>query len=66
MVCYKDWLFIFGGLQEITKERNDIYANNPKSNHWKNIQANSNQNVSVLKKITNKNNASSNPVMTKH
>lgn len=34
MINYKEKLYIFGGIQDITKEKNDIYAYNVQENKW--------------------------------
>lgn len=38
MVLYKEWIFLFGGIQDVTKEKNDMYIYEFKSNTWSKIQ----------------------------
>lgn len=42
MVYYYNYLFIFGGIQDVTKERNDIYAFSIKEKKWKKVHTNTN------------------------
>ncbi|KRX04088.1 hypothetical protein PPERSA_08303 [Pseudocohnilembus persalinus] len=40
---YKGYLFLFGGIQEVTKEKNDIFAYDLRKQKWKQILRNTNQ-----------------------
>lgn len=37
MVLYKNYFFLFGGIQNVTKEKNDIYALDLNTYKWINI-----------------------------
>lgn len=42
MLAYRDHLIVFGGIQDVTKELNDIFAYSLADNHWSKIHSNSN------------------------
>lgn len=42
MVWFKDHIFLFGGIQDVTKEKNDIYVYQKSSNAWKKIHTSTN------------------------
>lgn len=42
MVTYKDYLFLFGGIQDITKEKNDIFVYQSAGNNWSKIHTSTN------------------------
>lgn len=42
MVLYKGHLFLFGGIQDITKEKNDIYVFQISSSTWSKIHTSTN------------------------
>lgn len=37
MVVYKEFLFLFGGIQDVTKEKNDMYIFEFDKNKWNKI-----------------------------
>lgn len=37
MVGYKDYIFMFGGIQDVTREKNDIYIYEFDKNSWNKI-----------------------------
>ena len=42
MVNFKNHLFLFGGIEDITKEKNDVYAFNIGTKTWNKIQTSTN------------------------
>lgn len=43
MVIYKNnYLFIFGGIMDITKEKNDVFAYDITNNTWKKVSGSTN------------------------
>jgi N-acetylneuraminic acid mutarotase len=42
MIFFKDHLFLFGGIQDITKEKNDIYVLKISSMTWNKIHTSTN------------------------
>lgn len=42
MVAYQNYLVVFGGIQETTKEFNDIYLYSADDNRWSKIHSNTN------------------------
>lgn len=42
MVIYQDNIFLFGGIQDITKEKNDIYIYQISKNTWNKIHTSTN------------------------
>lgn len=42
MVNFKNHIFLFGGIEDITKEKNDVYAFNIGTKTWNKIQTSTN------------------------
>ena len=42
MVSFEGNIFLFGGIQDITKEKNDIYIYQEKNNTWNKIHTSTN------------------------
>lgn len=42
MIVYKSHIFLFGGIQDITKEKNDIYVYQITNNTWNKIHTSTN------------------------
>lgn len=42
MIEYQDHIFLFGGIQDVTKERNDVYVFRKSSNSWSKIHTSTN------------------------
>ena len=42
MISYKEYIFLFGGIQDVTKEKNDVHIYNPSANQWKKIHTTTN------------------------
>ena len=42
MIFYKGYIFLFGGIQDITKEKNDIYAFQVANSTWNKIHTSTN------------------------
>lgn len=42
MVRYEEYIFMFGGIQDVTKEKNDIYIFQLSKNQWNKIHTTTN------------------------
>ena len=42
MICYKNHVFLFGGIQDITKEKNDVFVYQLGVNNWSKIHTSTN------------------------
>lgn len=42
MLSYGDYIFMFGGIQDVTKEKNDVYIYEPKKSSWSKIHTTTN------------------------
>lgn len=42
MIMFENNVFLFGGIQDITKEKNDIYIYQSKNNSWNKIHTSTN------------------------
>lgn len=42
MIKHEDFIFMFGGIQDVTKEKNDIYIFQLNSNKWSKIHTTTN------------------------
>ena len=42
MLNYNDYIFIFGGIQDVTKQKNDVYIYEQKKNVWSKIHTTTN------------------------
>lgn len=42
MIKYEDYVFMFGGIQDVTKEKNDIYIFQLSKNQWSKIHTTTN------------------------
>ena len=42
MISYKEYIFLFGGIQDVTKEKNDVHIYSPSTSEWKKIHTTTN------------------------
>jgi len=42
MLVFESFIFMFGGIQDITKEKNDVYIFNPSKSQWNKIHTSTN------------------------
>jgi N-acetylneuraminic acid mutarotase len=42
MLSYNSYIFLFGGIQDVTKEKNDVYLYEAKENNWSKIHTTTN------------------------
>ena len=42
MLCYNEYIFMFGGIQDVTKEKNDVYIYQSSKNCWNKIHTTTN------------------------
>ena len=42
MLSYSEYIFMFGGIQDVTKEKNDVYIYETKRNTWSKIHTTTN------------------------
>ncbi len=42
MLSYNEFIFMFGGIQDVTKEKNDVYIYETKQNTWSKIHTTTN------------------------
>lgn len=43
MLSYNEYIFMFGGIQDVTKEKNDVYIYDPKKDIWNKIHTTTNK-----------------------
>ena len=42
LLCYRDYIFMFGGIQDVTKEKNDVQIYEKSKNIWKKVHTTTN------------------------
>jgi N-acetylneuraminic acid mutarotase len=42
MISYKEYVFLFAGIQDVTKEKNDVHIYHPDKNEWRKIHTTTN------------------------
>jgi N-acetylneuraminic acid mutarotase len=42
MLSYNEYIFMFGGIQDVTKEKNDVYIYETKKRNWRKIHTTTN------------------------
>jgi len=42
MLSYNEYIFLFGGIQDVTKEKNDVHIYLPSKNEWNKVHTTTN------------------------